>query len=107
MKKIFLSLFLVPVISIAQPVRVNKTVFCDDLDKLIPFIQDKRREVVDWLGINSKETSYVLTVNKDTQTWTFLQINIKENIACVVGSGEGYHKEVDKTLKTPGLSKTF
>lgn len=108
MKKLLLSLLLaLPVLSFAEPVRINKTVICNDLDELISVIQDRRLEVIDWLGINSSDTSYVLTVNKDTQSWTILQINIKENVGCVVGSGAGYHNEPNKAVAPKKPSKTF
>lgn len=89
MKSLFFSLLLVPVIAVSQPVRVNKPVVCEDLDKIVTFLQDQSKETVHWLGPAPKST-IALTINKDTKEWTLIEFNVKENIGCIIGAGTNY-----------------
>ena len=108
MKKLLLSLLLaLPALAFAEPIRMNKSVICNDLDDLIQVIQDKREEIIDWLGLTSGATTYVLTLNKDTMSWSILQINVKENVGCIVGAGAGYHRELEKPIKPKPPTKSF
>jgi len=91
MKKLFFSLFLVPALTAAQPVTVNKPVLCEDLDKLVPILQERSKEAVEWVGITPR-ASIALTVNKETLTWTLIEFDVRENIGCIIGFGRGYSK---------------
>lgn len=99
MKKLLLSCFTAPLLALAQPVELEKKVVCDEFDKLVPVLEKKYGEIAFWVG-KDKNTSYAVTLSKDSTSWTILQYSVKENIVCVLGSGVGYRFRPDKAEKS-------
>lgn len=87
MRKLLLGVLLLPALAQAQPVTVEKPVVCDKTEKVIETLQGGQyKENPSWIGFDDK-SKYALFVNEKTKTWTMIQFN--ENIACVIGLGEG------------------
>ncbi len=64
----------------------DKPVHCSSLKLIIETVSGPGyREEPIWSGRDEK-SKYVMTANKKTGTWTFIQYN--DNIACVIGVGE-------------------
>lgn len=96
MRTILLIAAIIPTFAFAQ-VKVQKDVICDTLDKVVLVLQDTHGEKPIWLG-QSNNVHYGITANPKTSSWTILQFSTKENIACVLGTGEGF-KNLEKTIK--------
>jgi hypothetical protein len=76
---------------IAQPMTTKKEVYCDKTDKLLLILQDEDyQETPIWFGKGEGKTpNYSLLVNQKTKSWTMIQFN--NDIACVIGTGEGFN----------------
>ena len=86
MFKLLLGVLLLPAVALAQPVTVEKPVYCDKPEALIRSITGNNyKERPKWLGEDEK-SRYSLFVNEETGSWTIIQFNDK--IACVLGVGE-------------------
>lgn len=86
MKKLILSVLLLPVIGFSEVVTVEKPVVCDKRDVVFnTLIIGDYKEVPVWVGKDAR-SNYTLFVNETTKTWTFLQFT--EKVACILGSGE-------------------
>lgn len=90
MKKILISLLLLPIFCQAEPVRLSKPVLCEDLDKLLPSLININKEKLEWVGLAGK-TNYALTINKETLAWSLIEFSFRENIGCFIGAGVGYN----------------
>ena len=87
MRKFLLGVLLLPALAVAQPVTVEKPVICEKTEKVIDSLQKGQyKENPSWIGYDDK-SKYALFVNEKTRTWTMIQFN--ENIACIIGVGEG------------------
>ena len=87
MRELLLGVLLLPALAIAQPVTVEKPVICDKTEKVIEGLQKGQyKETPYWVGQDDK-SKYALFSNEKTRTWTMIQFN--ENIACIIGAGEG------------------
>ncbi len=65
---------------------VNKPVYCSSLKLVIETVTSPEyREEPVWSGRDEK-SKYIMTANRKTGTWTFIQYN--DNIACVIGVGD-------------------
>ena len=86
MKKILISVLLLPVLALAQgPVIVEKPLLCADTSELLSGLQNKYEESPIWVGQDEK-SKYSLFVSK-SGTWTLVQFT--ENVACILGVGKG------------------
>jgi len=86
MRTLLISILLLPIFALAEPVTVEKSVTCDKPKAVIETISGSDiNEVPFWVGTDDK-SKYVLMVNKKTGTWTMVQYN--SNIACIIGFGE-------------------
>jgi hypothetical protein len=87
MRKLLAALLFVPALVSAESVTIEKKVVCDTLEIIIEtFIKGDPKEEIFWIGQDSA-TSYALLINEKTRTWSLIQF--KENVACVLGIGEG------------------
>jgi hypothetical protein len=87
MRKFLLGVLLLPALAYAQPVTVEKPVVCEKTEKVIESLQKGQyKENPSWIGYDDK-SKYALFSNEKTKTWTMIQFN--ENIACIIGVGEG------------------
>jgi hypothetical protein len=86
MKTIALALLLSSSVALSQPVRVNKTVFCDKTDTVMNALTKDYQETSAWIGVDEdSETNYTVLHNPETKTWTLIQFN--RDVACVLGNG--------------------
>ena len=87
MRKFLLGVLLLPAVAVSQPVTVEKPVVCEKTEKVIESLQKGQyKENPIWVGYDDK-SKYALFANEKTKTWTMIQFN--ENIACILGVGEG------------------
>jgi len=85
MKKILL-LLLFP-FSVNAQQEFLKPVICSSTTEVIRFLTGENyRELPVWIGKADNEANFSLFVNAKTKTWTVLEI--QDNIACIIGSGE-------------------
>ena len=68
----------------AQAVQSAKPVICDSTAVILTALKEKFAETPVWIG-KGQETGYLLLVNKESKTWTFLQYT--NEIACILGAG--------------------
>ena len=87
MRKFLLSVLLLPAIASAEPVTIEKTVVCDNIDTVIKALTQRHKEQPIWIGTN-KETKVAVLVNPETKSWTVLQYTDKAG--CVLELGEGF-----------------
>ena len=97
MRKFLLGVLLLPALALAEPVTVEKKVVCDKASIMLPYIKEKYNEEPLWLGEDG-QSSYALTVNQETQTWTILQYSIEEDISCLIDSGTGFKFKLPNML---------
>lgn len=89
-KKILLGLLLLPAVSLAQPVTVERSVICNRTDLVLAEIaKSEYKEHPVWIGEAGKTVKVAVVVNEKTKTWTIIQYN--ESIACLLTAGEGYN----------------
>jgi hypothetical protein len=89
MHQYLLGVLLLPALALAQPVTVEKPVVCDTVKIVVETLSGKNyQEQPFWTGSDEK-SRYVMMVNERTGSWSLVQFN--NNIACVLGSGEGHN----------------
>jgi hypothetical protein len=91
MSKFLTSVLLLPAVALAQPVTVEKKVICDKRDAVVESLTGSEyKEIPLWFGREQDNNLnvYGLLVNEKTGTWTFIQFN--NNVACILGAGEGF-----------------
>jgi hypothetical protein len=94
MRNLILCVLLLPALAYAQPVTVEKPIVCDTTEVVIGTLTGKQyKEYPFWIGAD-KNSRYVMLVNEKTSTWTFVQLN--ENVACILGTGEHYQQIFSK-----------
>ena len=72
-----------------EPFVIEKPIVCSTPKEVIESLTGpKYREEPLWGGTDDADR-YVITVNKQSKTWTLIQFN--KDIACILGSGENYH----------------
>ena len=86
MRKFLLGVLLLPAFAFAEPVTVEKPVICDTPKIVVESISGTYQEQPSWIG-RDNSSKYALFVNEKTKTWTMIQFN--DNIACIIGVGEG------------------
>lgn len=69
----------------AQPKELQKPVLCDSLQNVITAVSKQFGEKPMWAG-KDKATQYVITLNEQTKSWSFIQFD--ETMACILGTGE-------------------
>jgi hypothetical protein len=86
MRNLLLGVLLLPALSWAEPVIVEKPVVCDDLETVVEGLQKGYyKEIPIWAGTD-ENSKYSLFVNEKTKTWTMIQFDRKT--ACIIGAGE-------------------
>jgi hypothetical protein len=85
MKKLLVSVLLLPVLAVAQgPVIVEKPVVCEKVEIILNSLTKEFSEKPIWLG-ESSDSKYSVFVDKKG-SWTIIQFTDK--IACIIGAGE-------------------
>ncbi len=102
MKYLILSVFLLvilPITAITAQTVTNKEVYCDDAKKVISsLVTGEYQEKLAWMGDSeSGDSKFVLLMNTKTKTWTLIQMN--QEVACVLGSGEKGTAVIPNTAK--------
>ena len=89
MKKLFLLLFLIPLLSFAQrQAEIYKPVICFDVAIVFELFKD--RGMLPIFAGKSESSNIVIFVDVDTKEWVALEHN--ENVGCLLGTGTGYIK---------------
>ena len=82
-----LALAIASTAATAEPRRLNKSVICDNTEKVFRTIVEEFGETPQWRGVTSEQgTSTVLTVNPKTGAWSLIEYT--KDLACVIGVGE-------------------
>jgi len=72
----------------AEIIEKRKIVFCDQTKIVLDAVRKDYGEDPVWYGKDqSTLTQYILTINREQNTWTLIQFN--ENVACILGVGDG------------------
>ena len=80
-------LFTVTLDAHAETRRLNKSVICDNTEKVFRTMLEEFGETPQWRGSTPEQgTSTVLTVNAKTGAWTLIEYT--SQMACVIGVGE-------------------
>jgi hypothetical protein len=73
-------------------VQAQKPVVCDTVDVVLSNInKNEYKEKAQWVGNSPDKTTFILFTNKQTGTWTLLQV-IGE-AACVLGFGDSFENQ--------------
>lgn len=81
---------LIPALALAEPVKVAKTVICDDAQKMIEYFEKEHNESPLWMGTVVKNENFMIMVNLEKQTWTALQFDLTLGMSCVIETGTGF-----------------
>jgi hypothetical protein len=85
MKKLLVSVILLPVLAVAQgPVIVEKPVVCEKVEIILNSLTKEFSEKPVWLG-ESSDSKYSVFVDKKG-SWTIIQFT--DRMACILGTGE-------------------
>ena len=88
MKRILCSLALILASNTqAQVIQKQITVVCEKHDVVLNALQNEHKETVIWIG-KDKQVVYGVLANNTTKTWTVILTD--NNVACIVGTGEGF-----------------
>lgn len=91
-------LFCLSSIANAQVITLQKQIQCGELVTIINILQQKFGEQPVWISQDAEKlTTYMLTENVKTPSWTLLQMT--ETIACVIGSGKSANQLNHLALK--------
>ena len=92
MRKFLLGVLLLPAVAFAQPVTVEKPVTCENAQKAIQELEGKYGEKPIWFGEGTVPgAQFGLLVNKETNTWSFIQFSVEKNIVCLIDSGTKFY----------------
>jgi hypothetical protein len=85
MKKLLVSVILLPVLAVAQgPVIVEKPIVCEKVEIILNSLSNEFSEKPIWLG-DANDSKYSVFVSK-SGAWTIIQFT--DRIACIIGVGE-------------------
>lgn len=91
MKKLIIGGLAVAAVGVAAMVYAQVTVkvdvICDDVDTILKIVQGEYKEVP-VLVAGNKNSQLVFLGNKNTGTWTVMQMS--KNTACVLSAGNNY-----------------
>lgn len=87
MKKLLLSVLLLPVLALAQTVTVEKRVQCGNSEAVISELAKTYREQPIFIG-KKADSSVVVYVSSISGTWTVLQVS--QQTACILETSEGF-----------------
>jgi hypothetical protein len=92
-KLLLMCMIAVPLAAVAEQVRLNKEVVCDDASNILPQLIQLGEQPI--FAGTLTESSVVFMVNPDTQSWTVVQTD--GNVACVIDVGEGFKFQLPKS----------
>ena len=92
-KLLLMCMIAVPLAAVAEQVRLNKEVVCDDASNILPQLIKLGEQPI--FAGTLTESSVVFMVNPDTQSWTVVQTD--GNVACVIDVGEGFKFQLPKS----------
>jgi hypothetical protein len=96
MKNLIVGFMLIPifVLAIAQPIKLDKPVFCDKTQTVIKALTNENvKEQPIWIGTD-EDSRYSLFANEKEGTWTIIQFN--KDVACILGTGENHKLIIPK-----------
>ena len=92
---VILSLvLLVPVKTVAEPIWASKPIQCGTLEEVLELMETlNEKPFIYFEGLTSRPegqftSKFVITLNKETNGWTLLEIPDPEQ-ACILGAGQG------------------
>jgi hypothetical protein len=89
MRSFLFGLLLLPAITLAQTVTVQKPVQCGETKIILGVLAKEFEEVPTILLSSDTENSKIgITVNYRTKSWTLLEFNTK--IACILSTGQDF-----------------
>lgn len=89
MKSLLFGLLLLPVISLAQTVTIQKPVQCGETKIILSVLVKEFKEVPTILLNSDTNNSKIgITVNHQTKAWTLLEFN--SEIACILSTGTDF-----------------
>lgn len=87
-KKLCSGVLLIPALTLAEPVKVDKPIVCDDLVNVIKYVMKDYDEVAVWFGMVREGTTAGMFVNPQTTTWSF--VTAVGDRGCLIESGIGF-----------------
>lgn len=83
----------------AEPFKVEKSLVCDKLSEVLRLLPNYN-EVIEWQGKTDRKLITLLSVNKQTQSWTIITTDGEH--ACILDQGQGF---TVKTTPAPSQEK--
>lgn len=87
MKKLLILLSILGFTAATAQTVLNKRVVCLDTESLIRNLigKDYEEQPV-WMGVNDRDNTFSLFINKETATWTIIEF--KGKTGCILGAGK-------------------
>lgn len=98
MRKFLLGVLLLPALALAEPVKVDKEVVCDSAKEMLPFFYKKHGELPMFMGTNANGTNMAILTNPETKTWTIVQFDIEQDVACMIEAGTDFKFKMPNML---------
>ena len=106
MKSLLFGLMLLPAISMAQTVTVQKPVQCGETKIILGVLAKEFQEIPTILLSSDTENSKIgITVNYQTKSWTLLEFNTK--IACILSTGQDFDVKALNDVKLRRRNSTM
>jgi hypothetical protein len=106
MKSLLFGLLLLPAISLAQIVTVQKPVQCGETKTILGVLAKEFEEVPAILLSSDTENSKIgITVNYRTKSWTLLEFNTK--VACILSTGQDFNIKALNDVKMRQKNSTM
>ena len=93
---------LISTIANAEPFKVEKSLVCDKLSVVLRLLPNYN-EVIEWQGKTDKKLITLLSVNKQTQSWTI--ITTDGEYACILDQGQSFSVGTNPTTNQEKNSK--
>lgn len=90
-KRIISSALVFGVVALASPAHAQSAMACQARAKLVQTLEDRYKESLDSIGLQSPELLLEIWSAKETGSFTVL-ITKPNGISCVVASGKNWHK---------------
>jgi hypothetical protein len=106
MKSLLFGLLLLPLVSVAQTVTIQKPVQCGET-KIILGVLAKEFQEIPTLFLNSDtgDSKIGITVNHQTKSWTLLEFNTK--VACILSTGQDFDVKALNDVKLRRKNSTM
>lgn len=81
-----MMLLLVPVLSFAQTVTLQKSILCGEFKPAVEHLKTQYGEKAIWQGKTNIDTTVIFFLNPETNSWTLIETN--GDLACSISVGE-------------------